>query len=185
MFQYLPSPVAKEIRHSVSNVTPRIVMKDDGVRCQQVSSLSPECWTKVVLQEIAVVGSIYHLPLRYSMVQYYPMDVICHSEHHLHTTFCRAYLLWMRRAGMLPFTRLPLQVWFVRAIPGFVHSDDPSKEVVTFPLVAVQQVLCNSIMVPLSHLSNFMGYPTRNFAVSKNVVQNVEHGFVAYAYLCS
>jgi hypothetical protein len=61
--------------------------------------------------------------------------------------------------------------------PSFVHSDDPFKEVVTFPLVAVQQVLCNSITVPLLHLGNFMGYPTRsNFAVSKNVVQNVEHG---------
>jgi hypothetical protein len=34
MFQYLPLPAAKEIRHSVSSVTLRIVMKDDGVRCQ-------------------------------------------------------------------------------------------------------------------------------------------------------
>jgi hypothetical protein len=67
MFQYLPSPAVKEIRHSLSSVTPHIVMKDDGVRCQ-VPSLSPECWAKVVFQEIAVVGSIYHLLLRYSMV---------------------------------------------------------------------------------------------------------------------
>ena len=29
-----------------------------------------ECWTMVLLQEHAVVGSIYHLPWRYSMVQY-------------------------------------------------------------------------------------------------------------------
>jgi hypothetical protein len=41
MFQYLSWPAAKEILDSVS---PRTVMKDDGVRCQQVSLLSPVCW---------------------------------------------------------------------------------------------------------------------------------------------
>jgi hypothetical protein len=50
----LSSPAAKEILDSVSSMSPCIVMKDDGVRCQQVSSLSPECWTKMITQEIAV-----------------------------------------------------------------------------------------------------------------------------------
>jgi hypothetical protein len=54
MLQYLPLPAAKEILDSVSSMSPCIVMKDDRVRCQQVSSLSPECWTKMITQEIAV-----------------------------------------------------------------------------------------------------------------------------------
>jgi hypothetical protein len=33
-------------------------MKDGGVHCQQVLSLSPECWAKMIMQEIAVVGSV-------------------------------------------------------------------------------------------------------------------------------
>ena len=40
-------------------------------------------------------------------------------------------------------------MWFVRASPSFVQSDDPSKEVITFPLVQVQQVLCSCIPLPL------------------------------------
>lgn len=39
---------------------------------------------------------------------------------------------------------------------------------------------------PMLHLGHCVGYPMRcNFAVSKNVVQNVEHSFVTYAYLSS
>ena len=49
-------------------------------------------------------------------------------------------------------------MWFVRASPSFVQSDDPSKEVITFPLVPVQQVLCNCIMLPLLHLGQ-IGVP--------------------------
>jgi hypothetical protein len=37
---------------SVSSMSPCIVMKDDGVHCQQVSSLSSEYWTKMIMQEI-------------------------------------------------------------------------------------------------------------------------------------
>ena len=76
MFQNLPLPVAQEVRDS-SSVTPCIAMKNDGVLYHQVSSFSPECWMKVVLQEHAALGSIYHLPWRYSMVQYYAISVIC------------------------------------------------------------------------------------------------------------
>jgi hypothetical protein len=39
MSLYLPSPAAKEILDSVSSMSSSIIMKDDGVRCQQVSSL--------------------------------------------------------------------------------------------------------------------------------------------------
>jgi hypothetical protein len=49
MFHYLPSPAAKEIPDIVSSLSPCIIMKDDEVRCQQVSSLSPECWTKMMI----------------------------------------------------------------------------------------------------------------------------------------
>ena len=92
----------------------------------------------------------------------------------------RAYFLSTRRTGMLPFIWLELQVWFVWASLGFVHGDNSSKEVVTFPLVPVQQGMCDCIAVALLHLRNFMGYPTR-FAVTQNVVQNVAHSFVTYS----
>jgi len=71
----------------------------------------------------------------------------CHNEHRLHITLCRAHCLWTRGARMLPFIRLSLQMWFVRANPSFDQSDDPSKEVITFPLVPVQQVLCSSTFI--------------------------------------
>jgi hypothetical protein len=58
--------------------------------------------------------------------------------------------------------------------PSFVHSDGPSKEVVTCPLVPVQQVLCTYITL---HPGQCMGYPRCcSFAVPRNVAQNVEHG---------
>jgi len=40
-------------------------------------------------------------------------------------------------------------MWFVRVSPSFVQSDDPTKEVITFPLVPVQQVLRSCIPLPL------------------------------------
>jgi hypothetical protein len=58
LFRYLPSPAVKEICDNVGSMSPCIVMKDDGIRCQQVLSLSPECWTKIT-EEIAVVGIVY------------------------------------------------------------------------------------------------------------------------------
>ena len=76
MFQYLPSPAAKEIRDNVGSMSPCIVMKDDGIRCQQVLSLSPECWTKMITEETAVVGSVYCLSLRDIVVQYHSINVI-------------------------------------------------------------------------------------------------------------
>ena len=138
----------------------------------RMSPFSPECWTKVVLQERAVVGSVYRPPWRYSVVQCYPNSVICHNENHLHSTLCRAHFLWMRGTGILPFIWLKFHVWFIRASPGFVHSDDSSKKVVAFPLVLVQQGLCDYIVVALLHLVNFMGYPTCcKFAVTQNMEQ--------------
>ena len=67
MLQNLSLPAAQEVRDSSSSsgVTPCTVMKND-----QVSSFSPERWTKVVVQERAVVVSVYHLPWRHSVVQY-------------------------------------------------------------------------------------------------------------------
>ena len=103
MFQYLPSPAAKEIRDNVGSMSPCIVMKDDGIRCQEVLSFSPECWTKMITEETAVVRSIYCLSLRDSVVQYHSINVICHNEHRLHITLCRAHFLWTRGARMLPF----------------------------------------------------------------------------------
>ena len=83
MFQNPQLPAAQEVRDNSSGVTPCIVMKNDGVLYHQMSSFSPERWAKVVLQEGAVVGSIYRLPLRYSMVQYYSINVI----HYMNITF--------------------------------------------------------------------------------------------------
>ena len=84
MFQNLPLPVMQEVHDSID-------MKNDGVSYHQVSSFSPEHWKKVVLQEHAVVGNIYCLPWRYSVVQYYPINVICHNDHHLHRTLFRVH----------------------------------------------------------------------------------------------
>ena len=55
------SPISTGARgpYNSSGVTPCIAMKNDGVLYQQVSSFSPEYWTKVVLQEGAVVGGVY------------------------------------------------------------------------------------------------------------------------------
>ena len=50
-------------------------------------------------------------------------------------------------------------MWFVRASPSFIQSDNPSKEVITFPLVPVQQVLCNCVPLPLLHLGTVYGVP--------------------------
>ena len=51
-------------------------MKDDGICCQQVLSLSPECWMKMIMEETVVVGSVYCLSLRDSVVQYHSINVI-------------------------------------------------------------------------------------------------------------
>ena len=85
-------------------------------------------------------------------------------------------------SGCFLFIWLAFQVWFVWASSGFVHSDDSSKKVVNFPLVPVQQGLYDCIALPLLHLGNVMEYPTSyKFAVTQNVVQNVEHSFVTYS----
>ena len=147
-----------------------------------MSPFSHEGWTKLVIQERAIVGRVYHLPWRYSVVQYYPFNVIRHNEHHLHSTLCRYHYLWTRRTWILPFIWLAFQVWFVWSSPGFVYNDDWSKKIVTFPLVPVQQGLRDCIAVPLLHLGNFIGYLTRcKFVVTQKVVQNVKHNFVTYS----
>ena len=119
------------------------------------------------------------------MVQYYPINVIQHNKHHLHSTLCKAHFIWLWRIGMLSFTSLGFGVRFVWASPGFVHSDNSSKKVVSFPLVTVQQGLCYCIAVPLLHLGNVMGYSTRcKFGVTQNVVKNVEHSCLLVIQLC-
>jgi hypothetical protein len=102
MFQYLPLPAVREILESISSMRPCTVMKDDRVHCHLVSSLSPECWMKMITQETAVAGSVYCLS-RFSMVQYHSISVICHNEHRLHITLCRAHFLWIT-ASLLPFS---------------------------------------------------------------------------------
>ena len=178
MFQNLPLPAAQEVRDSSSSVTPCTVIKKNGVLLHQEYLFSLHHWTKMALPEHAVVSS---LPWRYSVVQYYSINVICHNEHHLYDTLCRVHFLWPRRTGMLPFIWLAFQVWFVWASPASVHSNNSPKKVINFPLVPVQQGLCNCIAVPLLHLGNFMGYPTRcKFGVSQNVMKNMEHSSVTY-----
>ena len=59
MFQNFPLPVIHEICESSSDVTPCIVMKNDGVLYQLVQSFSPEHCMKVVLQGCTLVGNIY------------------------------------------------------------------------------------------------------------------------------
>ena len=58
MFQILPLSATQEDCDSSRGVAPCIVMKNDGVLCHQVSSFSPERWTKVVLLERGVVGRV-------------------------------------------------------------------------------------------------------------------------------
>ena len=55
----------------------------------------------MIMEEIAVVGSVYSLSLRDSVVQYHSINVICHNEHRLHITLCRAHFLWTSGARML------------------------------------------------------------------------------------
>ena len=69
---------------------------------------------------------------------------------------------------MLPSIWLAFHVCFVWASPGFVHSDDSIKKVVTSPLAQVQQGLCDCRAVPLLQLGHFMGYSTHwKFTVTK------------------
>ena len=93
-------------------------MKNDRVLYHQVSSFCPERSTKVVLQERAVLDSVYRLPWRYGVVQNYPIIVIRHNEHHLHSTLCRT----------LPFIWLAFQGRFLWTCPSFVLSDDSVQE---------------------------------------------------------
>ena len=143
MFQNLSLPASQKVRDSSSGMTPCIFMKNYGVLYHQ-ESFSSKRWTKVVLQERAVVGSIY--PLLWCSIT---PSMSHHNDHHLHNTLCR-----VRRTGMLPFIWLAFQVWFVWESPSFVHSDDPSMKVIPFLLVPVQQCLWDCIAVPLLHLGN-------------------------------
>ena len=92
LFQNLPLPAAHAVRDSSSGVTTCIVMMNDGIMCHQVSTFCLELWTKVLLQERAVVGSVYRLPWGYSVMQCYPINCMWHNEH-LHSTLCRAHFL--------------------------------------------------------------------------------------------
>ena len=66
---------------------------------------------------------------------------------------------------MLPSIWLVFEIWFVWASPGFVHSDDSSKKVVTFTLIQVQQGLHSGTIVALrkfhgtSNALQFCGNP--------------------------
>ena len=75
MFRNLPLLAIQEVLDSSSGVTPCITMKNDVVPYHQVSSITPERRTKVVIQERAVVVSVCRLPWRYSVVQNYPIEM--------------------------------------------------------------------------------------------------------------
>ena len=79
-------------RHSIYTIQTH----DDGFRCQQVLSLSPECWTKMITEEIAKAAFTVCLLSAVSLHQ-------CHNEHRFHITLCRAHCLWARGARMRPF----------------------------------------------------------------------------------
>ena len=58
----------------------------------------------------------------------------------------------------------------------FLHEPQHLLTAVSEDTTPVQQGQCDGIAVPLLHLGNFMKYPTRGkFAVTHNIVQNVEH----------
>ena len=91
------------------------------------SSFSP-AGTQIIVQERAVVGSVYRLPWRYSLVQYYPQcHTLRHNEHHLHNTLCRAHFLWTTRTRMLPFIWLAFQVLYERAQVSPIATIRPRK----------------------------------------------------------
>ena len=158
MFQNLQLPAAQEVCDSSSGVTPCIVMKNDGILYHEVLSFSPERWTKVALQELALVGSVYRLLWRYNVVQYYPISVIRHNEHHLHSKLCRARFLWTRVTGMLPFIWLAFQVWCVWTSPGFAIATICPK--MSSPSFLYQSnKACRLHSGTIVALGNFMGYP--------------------------
>ena len=84
-------------------------------------SVAVSSWALDERGERAVVVSVYLLICRYSMVQYYPINVIRHNEHH-QSTLGRVHFLWTRRTGMLPFIWLGFQVSSTWASPGFVQE---------------------------------------------------------------
>jgi hypothetical protein len=83
---------------------------------------------------------------------------------------------------MLPFIWLSLQVRFVWAIPSLVQSDDPPKEVVTFPLVLVP--LCDMakqhhhllLVVPDNSFVHYDLVQLKLFLFRKHVVRALELG---------
>ena len=177
MFQNLPLPAAHEAV-TAAMVLLLDAMKNDEILCHQTSPFYPERWTKVVLQERAVVCSVYRLPWRCSItpsMSYATMNITF-------TTHCVGCTFFGEENRMLPFIWLAVQVWLVWATAVFVHSDDLSKKVVTFPLVLVQQGLSDCRAVPLLHLGNFIGIQlAATFEVTQNVMQNVKHTFVIYS----
>ena len=75
MFQNLLLSAAQEVRGSSSCVTPCVVMKNDGFLYHQESSFSPERWTKVVLQECAVIAFTVCLGSTAWLMTYATMNV--------------------------------------------------------------------------------------------------------------
>ena len=57
----------------------------------------------------------------------------CHNEHRLHITMYRAHCLSTREPGCFHSFDCRFKCGSYRASPSFVQSDDPSKEVITFP----------------------------------------------------
>ena len=135
------SPIANgaSVYDNSSGVSPCIVMKNDGVLYHQMSMFSLELWTKVVLQERAVVGSVYRVPWRFSIT---PLIFIRHTENHLHGTMCRAHYLG-------------------RGEPGLFHLLDSCFK---FGSYEGAQVSCTAMIrrskSSLLHLGNFVEYPT-------------------------
>ena len=180
MFQNLPLPVVQEVHDSSSSgVTPCIFMKNDGVLYHQVLffSLSTDKGGAAVM---CISRQHFSLPWKYSVVQYFPINIVCHNKHHLHCILCRARFLWTRRTRILPCVDWHLKFGSYDEPRFFPHSEDSSKKVVTFSLVLDQQsngdrLHFNNELWIINWNLKFDMYPTCfKFAVT----QNVKHSFV-------
>ena len=88
MFQNISLPAAQKVRDKISGVTPCIVMKNEWVLYHQVSSFSPEHWTKVVLQERALVGSFALKVQRGAVLPHQRQYVIMNITFTAHSVGC-------------------------------------------------------------------------------------------------
>ena len=84
MFQNLPLSEAQEVRESSSDVTPCIIVENDGVLCAlDEGGAAGTCSSRQYLPSALEVerGAVLH----------YPVNILCRNEHHLHNTSIHLY----------------------------------------------------------------------------------------------